>query len=386
MNANGTGQTRITNNTASDGSPVWSPSGTRIAFQSNRTGNYDIFTMNVDGSAQTNRTNNPAVDEYPEWNPNGTEILFDSNRTDGNFEGFDILPDGTQPRILQAPGNDVALALADGELAYVRDVDGDLDIWTIEGDLTQNSAADEFPDWQPIIRNYARPAGATPLSVPLVPAYKQCQFGSTNHRGALSTNSCWGPKAESSYLTVGTPDFNGKPSVSNGRLRIDVICNGGVAGEQPPCLTTTGDQLDGRIGVSITDVRCSGSTGGCFGGAALEDYTGNLRAQMHFRITDKNNGPLDSGPAAAGTVEDVTLGFNVPCAQTAATTVGATCAVTTTIDSVLGGNTVIAEQKRAIWQLGGTAGVIQLFDGGVDGNVATTSGDTLFATGGLFFP
>ena len=50
MNADGSGQTRLTNNSADDNTAVFNPAGTRIAFQSDRTGNVDIFLMNPDGA------------------------------------------------------------------------------------------------------------------------------------------------------------------------------------------------------------------------------------------------------------------------------------------------------------------------------------------------
>jgi TolB protein len=58
-----------TSGPATDGFPRWSPDGKKIAFVSNRSGNFDIYTMNADGSEITRLTNNPADDSYPSWSP-----------------------------------------------------------------------------------------------------------------------------------------------------------------------------------------------------------------------------------------------------------------------------------------------------------------------------
>src|SRR4029453_7479039 len=64
MNADGSNQTRLTNNPAYDRSPIFSPHGTRTPFLSDRDkidngGNYNdkIYVMNADGRSQTRLTN-----------------------------------------------------------------------------------------------------------------------------------------------------------------------------------------------------------------------------------------------------------------------------------------------------------------------------------------
>ena len=69
MNADGSAQTRLTNNDANDRSPVWSPEGQFIAFTSNRDGNDEIYVMKADGSSQTRLTKNTAHDGEPTWSP-----------------------------------------------------------------------------------------------------------------------------------------------------------------------------------------------------------------------------------------------------------------------------------------------------------------------------
>jgi len=41
--------------------------GSRIAFFSDRDGNFEIYVMNADGSNQTNLTNNSAYGGYSSW-------------------------------------------------------------------------------------------------------------------------------------------------------------------------------------------------------------------------------------------------------------------------------------------------------------------------------
>ena len=63
MNADGSGQTNLTNIKGNDFWPDWSPLGDKILFGSERDGNGEIYVINTDGSGQTNLSNS-AAEEY----------------------------------------------------------------------------------------------------------------------------------------------------------------------------------------------------------------------------------------------------------------------------------------------------------------------------------
>jgi dipeptidyl aminopeptidase/acylaminoacyl peptidase len=76
MNADGTGQVRLTNDAARDVDPAWSPDGRRIAFASGRGGATQLYVMSADGSGVTRLTTSDTEDRHPAWSPDGGRLAF----------------------------------------------------------------------------------------------------------------------------------------------------------------------------------------------------------------------------------------------------------------------------------------------------------------------
>jgi len=60
---------RLTDNQSADIQPAWSPDGRRIAFASDRSGSFQIYTMNPDGSGVTAMTGGAGGFVSPAWTP-----------------------------------------------------------------------------------------------------------------------------------------------------------------------------------------------------------------------------------------------------------------------------------------------------------------------------
>jgi hypothetical protein len=213
----------------------------------------------------------------------------------------------------------------------------------------------------PAAATHARPKGAAPLEATFTVAYQQCTAPNRTHGPPLAFPSCSSPQQTSPWLTVGTGDSNGQPAKSVSKVKY------GVKVGDP---MTPADEADLRIQATINDVRNRSD---------LTDYTGEVQVTAQMRITDHWNAPAPGGGPDPATVVDLPLPFNVTCAATADTTVGSTCDVDTTLDTVI--PNAVPERKRAIWELN----QVQVTDGGGDGQVATAP-NTLFMVEGLFVP
>jgi hypothetical protein len=220
--------------------------------------------------------------------------------------------------------------------------------------------------------SYVRPAGATPILTSLAMAYDSCGSGAANrlHGGGLAFPACNPPTATSTSLTVGTPTSNGARSNGSGFVRLDVC-------PVPGCAAP-----DVRIQAGMNDVRCKGGVAPCPVANAADgpDYAGELELSLPLRITDGSNGPLSGGGGTdPATVKDLPFAAKVACSSTSEVDRGASCAVTTTANTLVPG--AFSSGARANTELG----LVKVNDGGADGAIATAD-NTLFQVQGIFVP
>ena len=294
----------------------------------------------------------------------GTRVFFttwqplvpdDTDTLEDVYERFGSTTTQISPRASGQPTHArFAGASADGSRVFFRTGE------SLRSGDTNDGYSDVYVAALASTAGYPRPIGASPIHVSLVPAYDECTSPNAGHPAPFAGEACNPPNLSSDHLTVGTPDANGKPAKSSGLVRFHVLM--GTPGGA--------DDSDASLDVSLTDVRNQGS---------LTDHTGELRMSTELRITDKTTGTAGTAP---GTVVDLPLDVTVPCSATADTTIGGSCSITTTLDSLLGANAV-PEGKRAIYDL---VGGVDVFDGGADGDADTPAGDTLFVTDGFFVP
>ena len=70
--------TQLTNDPSHDVMPTFSPDGKRIAFASDRAGNWDIYMIDAGGGQPVQLTSGPGDDLHPSFSPDGKQIVYSS--------------------------------------------------------------------------------------------------------------------------------------------------------------------------------------------------------------------------------------------------------------------------------------------------------------------
>jgi hypothetical protein len=199
---------------------------------------------------------------------------------------------------------------------------------------------------------YPHSRGATPIRIPLVPAFTECTNPNTQHGEPLAFGSCTPAEPASTYLTLG--DGRQTPAKSVGVL----VMNVATGSPGPP------DTSDVLIDFSLTNVIRS---------ADRADYDGSLWIELPHRLTDVEG-------VTAGTSIDVPFEFLVPCSSTSESTIGGVCEIATSADAILARS--VPESGRSTWALG----QVKVYSEGPDRNMDTVHDNELLATQGVFVP
>lgn len=165
--------------TVADAYPALSPDGSRLIFQSNRSGTWQFYVSKADGSELRPLATFDFAVAGPSWSPDGTRIMFNSARTTPDpsadwsrqwHEIFSMKPDGTDLRqhtrcrtvctygafspdmksiayrkVLDGPAFqwNLTLGMRNSEV-FVAGVDG-----RNERNLSNGAAFDGWPAWSP---------------------------------------------------------------------------------------------------------------------------------------------------------------------------------------------------------------------------------------------
>jgi hypothetical protein len=309
-----------------------------------------------------------------------------TDSSNGQVLQFDVAPaNGTltpkTPASVSTGGYRATYIAVDGTDAYVLDIGinqpepsnyaiSQFDVEPASGALTPKPDRDIAlaSDLAPLgiilapSQGYPRSKGASPFRASLVPAYRACTTANDTHGAPLSSPSCTPPTLASDFLTVGTPDANDAAANSVGFVQLKTVVNPAPAPN------------DVAIDIGTTDVRCTlppSTTCGNANSVAGPDYTGHLQAIETLQVSDQENGAV--------TVAAYDFKQTVPCAATADMSIGASCSVSTSANTLVPG--LVMKGARATWQLG----QVRLYDGGASGT-AGASDATLFEDQGVFVP
>jgi TolB protein len=154
INVDGSGLRRITTHPAIDVTPTWSPTGTQLAFTSERTGSPQIYIVNADGT-DPRRISTESYCDRPTWSPAPFNEIAYTCRGGGGYQimVFDFATRSSKP-ITDGIGSNESPAFAPNgrHLAFTSDRSGKPQIYTIARDGTNlrqitKVGSNRYPNW-----------------------------------------------------------------------------------------------------------------------------------------------------------------------------------------------------------------------------------------------
>jgi Tol biopolymer transport system component len=180
MNADGTDQIRLTSGPEEHGGPVWSPDGTKIAYDTQSAPGAanptirDIYVMDANGLNQSNLTgyeSSITLSVQPDWSPDGSKIAFAaySSLTSTTAPNIHVMnADGSNITVIDSGYNDAIPSWSSdsSKIAFFTSRDGghgDSEVFIMDSDGSNpmnisnnpvvfgvdNSGWESDPSWSP---------------------------------------------------------------------------------------------------------------------------------------------------------------------------------------------------------------------------------------------
>ena len=245
------GFTRLTNGSWDDITPAVSPDGIKLAYSSNRDGQWDLYILNLESGEITRRTQTAEFESSPAWSPDGQWLAYEAyvpfsleNAIPLLDEEYTPITNSSFPRaeeddiysldifILQVPDADnlepITIQLTGTEaneyapvwstsgrqIAFVQALAGDHEIWLadldkVEGRFRNISRSplsdDRYPTWSPIDEGLAWASSSDGFTNIVV--LEDIAASTTAHPLGAGSQPVWDPTGAYILTPLYTPNY-----------------------------------------------------------------------------------------------------------------------------------------------------------------------------------
>jgi len=171
---------QLTQDTGNDHNAHWSPDGSRIAWETDRGGSFQIWIMNSDGTDKRALTQGSVIHGWPEWSPDGSRVVCWGYDEDSSIHSISTVDVDTGDVVVIAQSQELMnrpIWHPDGTyIAWsAQQTDSNWDIWVANSNgqaspirLTQGDEMESNPLWRPdgsFIAYKVAPAGEYNLTL-----------------------------------------------------------------------------------------------------------------------------------------------------------------------------------------------------------------------------